>query len=271
MRILAALLTVFAVVNTSFAENAVQPVTDAAPLSAEQLKEQNKQLAAKVQAQISQSFGQPVKVKEVISLANQQIIETVLSDGSLVHLTPDLTHMIYRGELYELLPMKPNNITKNRNNVKREGLMASLDDKDLVIFKAKGEEKTVINVFTDIDCGYCRKLHEEVGRLNDLGITVRYLAYPRAGVTDRRTGQLTGSFKKIKSVWCDDNRAEAMTSAKMNRTIKDNLECDAPIAEHIALGYEVGVSGTPAIVLQDGRFIGGYMKADELAEMIGLE
>jgi thiol:disulfide interchange protein DsbC len=62
-----------------------------------------------------------------------------------------------------------------------------------------------------------------------------------------------------------------MTSAKMNRTIKDNLECDAPIAEHIALGYEVGVSGTPAIVLQDGRFIGGYMKADELAEMIGLE
>jgi thiol:disulfide interchange protein DsbC len=62
-----------------------------------------------------------------------------------------------------------------------------------------------------------------------------------------------------------------MTAAKKNRTIKDNLSCDAPIAEHIALGYEVGVSGTPAIVLQDGRFIGGYMAADELAKTIGIK
>jgi thiol:disulfide interchange protein DsbC len=263
MRILATLLTVFAVATTSYAEEASQPALDAA--------QQNKQLSLRVEAQISQSFGQPVKVKEVISLANKQIVEAVLADGSLVHLTPDLTHMVYRGELYELLPLKPNNITKNRNNMKREGLMAALESKDLVVFKAKGEEKSVINVFTDIDCGYCRKLHDEVSSLNDLGITVRYLAYPRAGVTDRRTGQLTGSFKKIKSVWCDDNREEAMTAAKKNRTIEDNLDCDAPIAEHIALGYEVGVSGTPAIVLQDGRFIGGYMAAAELAKEIGVE
>jgi thiol:disulfide interchange protein DsbC len=135
MRILATLLTVLAVASTSFAEETAQPVMDAA--------EQNKQLSLRVAAQISKSFGQPVKVREVVSLANQQIIEAVLADGSLVHLTPDLTHMVYRGELYELLPMKPNNITKNRNNMKREGLMAALDDKDLVIFKAKGEEKTV--------------------------------------------------------------------------------------------------------------------------------
>lgn len=263
MRILAALLTVFAVTSTSFADQATQQVADA--------EAKNKQLTQKVEAQISQSFGQPVKVKEVISLASDQVVEAVLADGSLVHLTPDLTHMIYRGELYELLPMSPKNITKNRNNIKREGLMTELNDKDLVIFKAKGEEKTVINVFTDIDCGYCRKLHEEVPRLNDLGITVRYLAYPRAGVTDRRTGQLTDSFKKIKSVWCDANREEAMTAAKRNRTIKDNLDCDAPISEHISLGYEVGVSGTPAIVIDDGRFIGGYMAADDLAKEIGVK
>ncbi len=271
MRILAALLTVFAVVSTSVAEDNTQQGTAKSLPTTAQLKQQNEQLALKVQAQISQSFGQPVKVKEVISLAKDQVVEAVLADGSLVHLTPDLSHMIYRGELYELLPMNPNNITKNRNNLKREGLMADLKNTDLVVFKAKGEEKTVINVFTDIDCGYCRKLHEEVPRLNDLGITVRYLAYPRAGVTDRRTGQLTGSFKKIKSVWCDDDREEAMTAAKKNRTIKDNLECDAPIAEHMALGSQVGVSGTPAIVLQDGRFIGGYMAADDLAKEIGVK
>lgn len=239
--------------------------------------EQNKaaekaaKLTADAEARISASFGQPVKVKEVIPLANSQILETVLMDGSVIHMTPDLTHMVYRGELYELTAGSPVNITKNRNNGKREQLMAALDEKDLVVFKAKGEEKAVINVFTDIDCGYCRKLHGEVPRLNELGVSVRYLAYPRAGVTDRRTGQLTGSFKKIKSVWCDDNRQEAMNTAKRDRSIKENLDCDAPVSEHMALGYEVGVSGTPAIVIDDGRFIGGYMAADDLAQTIGVK
>ena len=255
-----ALLSALLVSGWAFAETAVEQTPEA--LAAK--------LTAAVEAKISQSFGQPVKTKEVISLANQQIIEAVLLDGSVVHMTPDLSHMVYRGELYQLSAGQPINITKNRNNDKRQKLMAALDEKELVIFKAKGEEKSVINVFTDIDCGYCRKLHDEVPRLNELGISVRYLAYPRAGVTDRRTGQLTGSFKKIKSVWCDDDRMEAMTSAKRNRSIADNLGCDAPISEHLSLGHEVGVTGTPAIVLQDGRFIGGYMPADDLAATIGL-
>ena len=259
MRKLIALLAFFMVSTTSYADESIKPASD------------NAQFAAKVETQISQSFGQPVTVREVVSLANNQIVEAVLADGSSVHLTPDLTHMIYRGELYELLPMNPNNITKSRNDIKRKGLMAALDEKDLVIFKAKGEEKALVNVFTDIDCGYCRKFHGEIDRLNELGITVRYLAYPRAGITDPRTGQLTGSFKKIKSVWCNTNRTEAMTMAKNNDSVETNLDCDAPIAEQMALGQEVGVSGTPSMVLQNGRFIGGYMPADELAKTIGIK
>lgn len=259
MRKLVALLAIFMVSVNSYAATSIEPTGD------------NERFAAKVADQISQSFGQPVTVREVVSLANNQIVEAVLADGSSVHLTPDLTHMIYRGELYELLPMSPNNITKSRNDIKRKGLMAELDEKDLVIFKAKGEEKTSINVFTDIDCGYCRKFHGEIDRLNELGITVRYLAYPRAGITDPRTGQLTGSYKKIKSVWCSANKTEAMTTAKNNGTIETNLDCDAPIAEQMALGQEVGVSGTPSMVLQNGRFIGGYMPADELAKTIGIQ
>jgi thiol:disulfide interchange protein DsbC len=267
MRILAALLTVLAVTSTSFADDAIKEGT--VQKTVDPVTE-NAELTRKVEAKISESFGQPVKVSEVISMANDQIIEAVLVDGTMLHLTPDLTHMVFRSELYELVPMRPNNITKNRNNLKREGLMKALDEKELVIFKAK-DEKTVINVFTDIDCGYCRKLHGEIEQLNDLGVTVRYLAYPRAGIINRNTGQLTGSFKKIKSVWCDANPAKAMTLAKSTGNIKDNLDCDAPIAEQMALGVEVGVSGTPAIVLEDGRFIEGYMPAERLVKTIGIK
>ena len=108
-------------------------------------------------------------------------------------------------------------------------------------------------------------------RLNELGITVRYLAYPRAGVyTDQKRSKFTGSYKKLKSVWCDKDRAAAMNKAKATGFIKENLKCEAPIEAHLALGEQFGVRGTPAIVLSSGELVPGYMPADELAKKLGI-
>jgi len=225
-------------------------------------------MTAKVQQKLRTTLGPGISVKNSAPMANGQIIEVMLQDGSVVHMTPDLGNIIYNGEVLQLSKGGVVNLTKKRMDPIRAGLMKDIADKETVVFKAKGEEKATINVFTDIDCGYCRKLHNEVPELNELGITVRYLAYPRAGMLDQRTGGLTGSYKKIKSVWCDKDRPAAMTLAKKNRNIKDNLDCEAPINDHLELGREVGVRGTPAIVVDDGRFIGGYVPAAELAKMV---
>ncbi|ASP40895.1 protein-disulfide isomerase [Bacterioplanes sanyensis] len=213
-------------------------------------------------------------------------------------MTPDTGYFIYRDELYQLAETGPVNVTQSRLNPRRAEQLAKVADAQTVLFPAEGEQKGLINVFTDIDCGYCQKLHLEIPRLNELGISVRYLAYPRAGVKNPQTGMLTDSYRKINYVWCQDDREEAMTVMKntqremgmlaqrmrggdakpqqqfdaareqMQTMLAASADCGAPVASQYELGQSLGVTGTPAIIVEDGRLFPGYMPADELAKRV---
>ncbi len=140
----------------------------------------------------------------------------------------------------------------------RQSVIASLGD-SAIVFKAKNEQY-VANVFTDITCGYCRKLHREIQDYLDLGITVRYLAYPRAGVS----GQ---SYRDMVSIWCSENQQQDMTSAKEGNDVSPRT-CDNPVAQHFKAGGQIGVSGTPNIVLENGALIGGYVPAETMLQQM---
>ena len=129
----------------------------------------------------------------------------------------------------------------------------------MIVFAPKVVKHTV-TVFTDIDCPYCRRLHKEVPAMNELGIKVRYLAFPRAGVH-------SPSFKEAVSVWCAKNPAQALTDAKAGKKVPE-VTCDNPVLQHMALGEQVGVTGTPAMVLEDGRMLPGYIPATRLAQLL---
>lgn len=139
--------------------------------------------------------------------------------------------------------------------VTRKAIMDKQDATKTIAFKAK-DEKQVLKVFTDIDCPYCAKLHNEVPKLNEKGITVEYYLFPRAGVG-------SGSYKKAVSAWCADDNLDALTKAK-NRESIPAKECENPIASQYKLGQEIGVTGTPALVTENGTLIPGYMPADAL-------
>lgn len=123
-------------------------------------------------------------------------------------------------------------------------------------FKAENEQY-VINVFTDTTCGYCRKLHNEMDQLNDLGITVRYLAWPRQGLN----GPV---YQDTVSIWCAEDPKKAITDAKAGQKIA-SAACENEVAEQYKFGQQIGVNGTPNIVLPDGSVIGGYKPAQAIA------
>ena len=135
---------------------------------------------------------------------------------------------------------------------------------DMIVYEAVGERKATLTVFTDVDCPYCRKLHGEVEALNNYGIAVRYLAYPRTGLIDRSTGQKTETYVRMVSTWCSEDRKVMMTTAKRGADIP-LTDCESPVEEQFELGREVGVTGTPALVLEDGTMLPGYVPADTLA------
>src|SRR5262249_38516615 len=130
------------------------------------------------------------------------------------------------------------------------------------VFPAQGHRKAVITVFTDVDCGYCRKLHLEVPAMNKMGVEVRYLAYPRSGVG-------SPSYDKLVTAWCSANRQDAITRLKRGEELPQK-PCETPVAHEKELGQVGGLPGTPGIVLEDGRMLPGYMTADELGHLLGI-
>jgi thiol:disulfide interchange protein DsbC len=184
-----------------------------------------------------------------------------LPGGTILYGTADGKYL-FAGDLYEVTDTDLVNLAENRRSEKRRAIVSDLDVSQMVVFSPDGEPRAVINVFTDVDCGYCRKLHQEMSALNDHGIEVRYLAYPRAGIG-------SDSYQKIVSAWCADDQNAAITELKAGGSIPE-LTCDNPVAAHYALGQQVGISGTPAILLPDGRLLPGYLPADALALELGL-
>lgn len=149
------------------------------------------------------------------------------------------------------------NLTEERRKLGRAALLKGVRDEDTIVFAPKGYKYTV-NVFTDVDCGYCRKLHAEITELNRLGIKVRYLMYPRNGPGSE-------AWTKAEAVWCSANRNDALTRAKRGEVVTAKA-CDAPVARQFELGRELGIRGTPGIITDRGDYVAGYMPAQRLAE-----
>ncbi len=165
--------------------------------------------------------------------------------------------LMFRGDLIDVKTRV--NLTEKKRGEARGELLKSMDEKDMIVFPAK-DEKAKVTVFTDIDCPYCVKLHREMADYNAEGITIRYMAFPRAGIG-------SPSYKKTVSVWCSDNPAQAMSDAKEKKPIPAKT-CDNPVAQQYQLGQALGVSGAPSLFLEDGTSLPGYVQAKSLAAQI---
>jgi thiol:disulfide interchange protein DsbC len=182
----------------------------------------------------------------------------VLVGASLFYVSADGRYVVH-GDLIDLDAHV--NVSDQRRSQARKQVFETMDSKGYIEFPSKLKEtKKTLYVFTDIDCAYCRKLHTEVGRLNDAGIAVRYLAFPRTGINGP-------SFDKAVAVWCAPNRQEALTQSKLGIHI-DSPKCDNPVAKEFELGNSMGVTGTPSVYTDQGKHIGGYVPADELIKMV---
>ncbi|QSX36380.1 bifunctional protein-disulfide isomerase/oxidoreductase DsbC [Shewanella sedimentimangrovi] len=210
----------------------------AAPIAPEQLKQK-----------LTDTLGvdvlsiEPAPVKGLFQVITNRGVLYINEDGS----------KLFHGNLYDL-DKGMDNLTEAALAGPRMEMLKPFEDK-MLVYKAK-DEKHVVTVFTDITCGYCRKLHKQMAEYNDLGISVRYLAFPRQGVPSENAEQM-------EAVWCAKDPHQAMDDAKAGKAIKA-ASCDANIAEQYNLGATFGINGTPALILEDGTLIPGYQPPKDL-------
>ncbi|MSQ66617.1 MAG: DsbC family protein [Gammaproteobacteria bacterium] len=182
----------------------------------------------------------------------------VLLGATVLYLSEDGRY-VFRGDIFDLNTRL--NITDQRREEARAKAFARLQPSDIIEFSAPaGKQLKTLYVFTDIDCGYCRKFHSHIAALNNAGISVRYLSFPRTGLD-------SPSYDKAVAVWCAPNRQLALTDAKAGKVIA-SPKCANPVAADFNLGEAMGVHGTPALFSQEGEELGGYLPAAEIIQRL---
>lgn len=182
---------------------------------------------------------------------------TIRKGAIIAYISGDGRYLL-QGDLIDL--KESTNLSEKSRNGARAKMMSAVPEKELIVYTPETVRHTV-SVFTDIDCSFCRRLHSQLDDYMAEGIEIRYFLYPRNGPTSE-------SWVKAQNVWCADNRNEALTLAKLDKTFPMH-ECDSSVvSSHYAIGQDVGLRGTPAIVLEDGTLFSGYLPAKQLTEAI---
>jgi len=213
---------------------------------------------------IRDSLGEAVPNASIESIEASEapgFYRVQLGGGESIHIDGQGEHL-FTGDLLKISDDGLVNVTEQRKAGERRTTMDAYEGGEPITYAATNQQRAVIDVFTDIDCPYCRKLHDEIDTMNDMGITVNYYAFPRSGPN-------TPSWEKHESTWCSNNPDDAMNAALAGQSIPQK-SCHNPVNEHYRLGKRIGVTGTPAIVIENGEIIPGYVPADRLAGELGL-
>ena len=205
--------------------------------------------------------AQGLPAQSVIPAKVPGLYEVEVQGGDFLYATPDCRYLL-AGNLYEITDDGLVAVTEERRASKRVEIVAGIPRSDMLVFTPDAPPRASVVVFTDTDCGYCRQLHRRMVDYHALGIEVRYVAYPRAGVGSE-------SYDRMVSAWCADDRLDALTRLKNDEEIPVKT-CANPVATHYELGQQIGLSGTPTIVLADGRMLPGYAPPEQLAEVLKL-
>lgn len=206
--------------------------------------------------------GQKVPVESVSPTPMSDLYHVQLEGGEAFYANADGSYFVV-GDLYQNDSDGLVNLTEQDKNQERVAALAAVPQSQRAVYRGVDEPRATITVFTDTSCPYCTRLHESIPELNERGIAVHYLAFPRSGMQ-------SPAARVMQKAWCSDNVSEALSQAFNNETLAASASCDNPVADQYELGVSLGVQGTPAIILPDGTMVPGFVPPERLAAMLGL-
>lgn len=213
---------------------------------------------------LDKALPEDLNVTAIVASPADGLHRAELSDGSFIYVTDSGGYFVL-GDLYKIQSDGLVNVTERQvRAVRRLAVIGALDERDMIVFApdAKTRTKAKLTVFTDVDCGYCQRFHLDVPTLNQHGVEVRYLAFPRAGPDSH-------SADKMITAWCSKNRQAALTKLKRGVSMASK-DCANPVKEQYQLGVRLGIRGTPTLINEQGVLRPGYVPAEGLLAWLGI-
>ena len=202
-----------------------------------------------------------IQIKSINATAISNLYYVKILGGQRFFASADGQHLIIKDQLLNIASGQPINLTMSAQQKEILDDMKTINKTEAITYLAQGKTKAYIYVFTDADCPACSKIHADITNLNQNGIEIRFLGFPREGLN-------TKGHKKLRNAWCAKDRPLALTQLAQGKTIPEATCEKDPIAKQYQVGLEVGVSGTPFLVLEDGRTFAGYKSANWLIQIV---
>lgn len=220
--------------------------------------------AQSVEQNIIAKLARSAAQLEVVSVVESQwkgLYEVTLSSGAIIFSNAQANYLL-TGEMHQITAdQRIVNLSEQKFAKQVATKLASVSPADQIVYPAT-KERTQVTVFTDISCYFCKKLHNAIPELQRRGVTVKYMAFPRAGANSQVAAQMA-------AIWCAKDKAAAMTQAKNGERIAP-LECANPVAEQFVFGNRIGVNATPTIFTAQGEKIAGFASAADLLNQLEL-
>jgi|TARA_B110000483_G_scaffold233751_1_gene302900 thiol:disulfide interchange protein DsbC len=219
-------------------------------------------LRDKLSAAIETASQNQLQIVDITETPLSNIYRVELSTGEMLY-ADAAGDYLFAGDMYKTSAAGLMNLSAGTRSERTVELIAAVPEDEMIIFTPETATLATITVFTDVDCTYCRKLHGDIEALLARGVQIRYMAYPRGGAS-------ADSYDKMISVWCSDDRHKSLAQAKNGQNLPTR-GCENPVLKHHAMGNQLGITGTPALVMPDGTLVPGYMDVDRLTAMLNLK
>ena len=219
-------------------------------------------LRDKLSAAIETASQNQLQIVGITETPLSNIYRVELSTGEMLY-ADAAGDYLFAGDMYKTSAAGLMNLSAGTRSERTVELIAAVPEDEMIIFTPETATLATITVFTDVDCTYCRKLHGDIEALLARGVQIRYMAYPRGGAS-------ADSYDKMISVWCSDDRHKSLAQAKNGQNLPTR-GCENPVLKHHAMGNQLGITGTPALVMPDGTLVPGYMDVDRLTAMLNLK
>ena len=219
-------------------------------------------LRDKLSAAIETASQNQLQIVGITETPLSNIYRVELSTGEMLYADAGGDYL-FAGDMYKTSAAGLMNLSAGTRSERTVELIAAVPEGEMIIFTPEAATLATITVFTDVDCTYCRKLHGDIEALLARGVQIRYMAYPRGGAN-------ADSYDKMISVWCSDDRQKSLAQAKNGQNLPTQ-DCENPVLKHHAMGNQLGITGTPALVMPDGTLVPGYMDVDRLTAMLNLK
>ena len=212
-----------------------------------------------IKEKISGILPPGTQIEKIEESSFPNIYKVYYGDIQPLYVSKSGKYFLY-GDMFEINSSEIINLTALDIKKQRISLMKEINKDELISFSSDDETYSV-TVFTDVDCGYCRKLHNEIKGYNKLGISINYAAFPRSGIG-------TEAFTKMVGAWCSTNPKQSITYLKDGKKLDLNF-CDSqPVSKHYAIGKKIGITGTPAIISSEGELFPGYYSPQDLLDKL---